>query len=68
MKPRAASSIRLQPGFRVTLYDGPRLHGATCVLLNTGSLPLAVDLATKGFDRKTASLLVEALPAAPGKP
>jgi hypothetical protein len=67
-KPRAASSLRLQPGFRVTLCDGPRLQGATCMISNPGSQPLAVDLAAKGFDRRTASLLVKPLPAATGKP
>lgn len=61
IQPKTASSISILPGYRVTLCDGSRLQGNKCVLLNTTDRPISIDLKTRNFDKKTASLLVEAI-------
>ena len=61
IEPATASSIRILPGFKVTLCEGRRLDGGTCVLSNTSSRAVSIDLSTHQFDKKTSSLLVEAI-------
>lgn len=62
IEPGVASSVRILPGYKVTLCEGRRLEGRTCVLSNPGDRVIAFDLAAHQFDKKTSSLLVEKLP------
>jgi len=61
VEPQMASSVRLLPGYRVALFEGSRLQGRTCVLSNTSDRAVSIDLSTHQFDKKTSSLLVEAI-------
>ena len=63
IEPATALSIRILPGYKVTLCEGRRLDGRACVLSNTRSRAVSIDLSTHQFDRKTSSLLVEAISA-----
>jgi len=65
IEPATASSIRILPGYKVALFEGRRLQGCTCVLSNSTDRLVSVDLKAHGFDKKTASLLVEAITPAP---
>ena len=62
IEPGMASSVRILPGYKVTLCEGRRLEGRTCVLSNPGDRVISFDLAAHQFDKKTSSLLVEELP------
>jgi len=59
IEPNRASSIRILPGYKVTLCEGRRLEGRTCVLSNPSDRIVSIDLAAHQFDKKTSSLLVE---------
>jgi hypothetical protein len=59
IEPNMASSIRILPGYKVTLCEGRRLEGRACLLSNPGDRVISLDLEAHGFDKKTSSLLVE---------
>ena len=68
IEPGTASAVRILPGYKVTLFEGRKLQGPSCVLKNTGDVPATIDLATHQFSKKVSSLLVESLvPAAAGE-
>jgi hypothetical protein len=68
IEPGIASAVRILPGYQVTLFEGRKLQGPSCVLKNTGDAPATIDLATHQFSKKVSSLLVESLvPAAAGE-
>jgi hypothetical protein len=62
MRAQKANSYRFLPGYKVTLCEGRRLEGNTCVLTNPRDRVVSIDLEAHQFDKKTSSLLVEKIP------